>query len=192
MSPDPEVGGAACPLPPAPLALGGRGERREALRAFRGTGGFALLSAIAILVLLSTLAGYLARIGALSQIGAALDIQGSRAYHAARAGVEWGLYQVLDPSNATVVAPGSGTWPNLPTCPAATTLTLEGFSVAVTCTAYGPYYESGNSHTSQLYTITATATSGTVGNGGYAERQLSATVSKCRATDGSAPSYACP
>lgn len=154
--------------------------------------GFALLSAIAILVLLSVLGAYLARIAALSQIGAAQDILGSRAYHAARAGVEWGLYQVLDPSNGTVVAPGSASWPNLPACPAATTLSVEGFSVAVSCTAYGPYYESGNTRTSRLYTIMATASSGTVGKAGYVERALSATVSKCRATDGAAPSYACP
>ncbi len=158
----------------------------------RGMGGFALLSAIAILVLLSVLGAYLARIAALSQIGATQDILGSRAYHAARAGLEWGLYQVLDPTDATVVAPGSGSWPNLPACPAATTLNLEGFSVAVACTAYGPYYESGSTRSSRLYAITATATSGTVGRAGYTERQLSATVSKCRATDGSAPSYACP
>lgn len=158
----------------------------------RRTSGFALLSAIAILVLLSVLGAYLARIAALSQIGATQDILGSRAYHAARAGLEWGLYQVLDPTDATVVAPGSGTWPNLPACPAAGTLSLEGFSVAVACTAYGPYYESGSTRTSRLYAITATATSGTVGRAGYTERQLSATVSKCRATDGAAPSYACP
>lgn len=154
--------------------------------------GFALLSAIAILVLLSALAAYLARIAAMSQIGAAQDVLGSRAYHAARTGVEWGLYQVLDPTNTTVVAPGSGLWPNLPACPAATTLSLEGFSVAVSCTAYGPYYESGSTRTSRLYTISATASSGTLGTAGYVERALSATVSKCRATDGSAPSYACP
>jgi hypothetical protein len=68
--------------------------------------------------------------------GSAIDVQGVRAYQAARAGIEWGLYQQLPvqranpPTYATCAAVfgTSGTF----TFPLAAT-TLQGFTVTVTC-----------------------------------------------------------
>ena len=157
-----------------------------------------MVTAIFILVVLAALGAFVVNISTTQQLTSAQDLQGSRAYHAARAGIEWGIYQVLDPTNATVTAmvPPYGTgaqpWPNMPSCPASpTTLSIEGYSVAVTCAVSVPYYEYGNIHTIVIYTLTATATSGTIGTPGYSERQLQATVSKCRTTDGVGPSYGC-
>ncbi|MDP3037632.1 MAG: hypothetical protein Q8N07_07865, partial [Rhodocyclaceae bacterium] len=56
--------------------------------------GFAIVSAIFILVVLAALGAFILNISSSQQIGSALDVQGVRAYQAARAGVEWGLYQV--------------------------------------------------------------------------------------------------
>ena len=71
----------------------------ERQMAAAGERGFALVSAIFLLVILVSLAAFLVNISTSQSITSAQDVQGSRAYHAARAGADWGLYQVLDPIN---------------------------------------------------------------------------------------------
>ena len=66
--------------------------------------GFVLPSAIFLLVILAALAAFLVNISTTQNMTSAQDIQGARAYHAARAGVEWGLYQVLVPAAAACAA----------------------------------------------------------------------------------------
>jgi MSHA biogenesis protein MshP len=167
------------------------------------SGGFAIVAAIFLLVVLAALGAAMLAISNSQQIASALDLQGARAYQAAQAGLEWGLYQVLDPANATVVAPGTATWPHMPDCPGATTLTIEGFSVDVACTRYpggaagatGPpvYAESGSKRSTVVYEVTATAhAGGAVGSLGYIERVATAAVSKCRWEDSSLAPYDCP
>ena len=56
--------------------------------------GFAIVSAIFILVVLAALGAFILNISTSQHIGSALDVQGIRAYQAARAGIEWGLYRV--------------------------------------------------------------------------------------------------
>lgn len=56
--------------------------------------GFAIVSAIFILVVLAALGAFIVNVSTSQHIGSALDVQGVRAYHAARAGIEWGLYRV--------------------------------------------------------------------------------------------------
>ncbi len=157
-----------------------------------GQRGFTMVSAIFILLVLAALGVFIANISATQQLTSAQDLQGARAYQAARAGIEWGIYQVLDPANATVVAPGSATWPNLPSCLASpTNLEIEGFSVSVECMRSATYNENGNVRSIAIYSLTATASSGVRGTPGRIERQLQATISKCRTTEGTAPSYGC-
>ena len=160
--------------------------------------GFVLPSAIFLLVILAALAAFLVNISTTQSMTSAQDVQGARAYQAARAGIEWGLYQVLDPTNATValmVAPyGTGAlpWPNMPGCPAATTLLIEGFSVAVSCAASPVYFEAGDTRRIGVYRLVAMATQGVFATATYVEREVAVTVSKCRALDGVAPGYECP
>ncbi len=163
--------------------------------------GFTIVSAIFLLVVLASLGAFIVNISTTQSITSAQDLQGSRAYHAARAGLEWGLYQVLDPLNTTVVLPASPSWPNMPDCPADTTMIVEGFSVSVRCVRFpsgaagpgGPpvYNEAGAGRSIVVYELTATASSGAVGSMGFVERSVSATVNKCRAADGAAPLYEC-
>lgn len=155
--------------------------------------GFVLPSAIFLLVILATLAAFLVRISTTQSAASAQDIQGARAYQAARAGIEWGVYQVLDPLNASVVAPTDAAWPNMPGCPGGV-LAIEGFSVAVSCNPAVPqdYLEAGNSRSIRVYRLVATASLGAVGAANYVERQIQVTVSKCRARDAAAPGYECP
>jgi MSHA biogenesis protein MshP len=58
----------------------------------RNSGGFALISAIFLIVILAALAVFIAAMSIHQQAGHTADLQGLRAYQAARAGIEWGLY----------------------------------------------------------------------------------------------------
>ena len=154
--------------------------------------GFALPSAIFLLVILAGLAAFMVTFSSTQSITSAQDVQGARAYHAARSGTEWGLYKVLDPTNATVVAPGAATWPNMPACPDATVLPIEGFNVTVSCSS-SDYTEAGTTRSIRVFHLRSTASVGVVGTLGFVERRVEIAVSKCRALDGApADYYACP
>lgn len=125
--------------------------------------GFAIVSAIFILVVLAALGAFVVNISTNQQIGSVLDVQGVRTYQAAKVGIEWGLYRIQATSaynfsyGTPVVAVGSAN-PNLRACPAATTSftpsapTLSGFTVTVTCTA-----TPGTNNGPTVYTLTSTA-----------------------------------
>lgn len=106
--------------------------------------GFALVSAIFILVVLAALGAFIVNISTSQHIGSALDVQGVRAYHAARAGIEWGVYQVqataaydfgytppYNPNDRR--CPGGGISSTDSFTPAAPT--MAAFVVTVTCAA---------------------------------------------------------
>ncbi|PKO45077.1 MAG: hypothetical protein CVU29_09185 [Betaproteobacteria bacterium HGW-Betaproteobacteria-22] len=141
--------------------------------------GFLLPAAIFLLVILAALGAYALNISSVQQATSTQDVQGSRAYQAAHAGIEWGIYQVLDPGTA-----------NLVNCPAATNLNIDGYNVAVSCSQSADFNEQGTGHTIRVYELTSTATSGVAGTISYSERQLQATLSKCRGTD-IVPAYQC-
>jgi len=142
--------------------------------------GFLLPAAIFILVILAALGAYALNITSIQQSTSTQDVQGSRAYQAARAGVEWAAYQVLSPGTTT-----------LANCPASPTiLTIDSFSVVVSCSKFANYSEQGSDHTIAMYDIISTASLGTTGTLNYIERQIQLTLSKCLGTDAS-PNYQC-
>lgn len=96
--------------------------------------GFAIVTAIFLLVVLAALGAFIVTVSTTQHVGAALDIQGVRAYHAARAGVEWGIYRIRVDGVGCASAPASTTLPAL-TFPASAT-TLQGFAVTVVCSTY--------------------------------------------------------
>ncbi|MGK5037733.1 pilus assembly PilX family protein [Janthinobacterium sp. LB3P118] len=55
--------------------------------------GFSIVTAIFLLVVLSALGVALLSISTMQHAESALDVQGARAYQAARAGMEWGVYR---------------------------------------------------------------------------------------------------
>ena len=126
--------------------------------------GFAIVSAIFILVVLGALGAFIVNISTNQQTGSALDIQGVRAYQAARAGIEWGIYQVqATPAynfsyGTPAVAVGSAN-PNTRLCPASPTSfvpaapALAGFTVTVTCIATVDLVNGGPT----VYTLQSTA-----------------------------------
>lgn len=121
--------------------------------------GLSIISAIFMLLLMAALGAFMLTFSSVQHITQAQDIQGSRAYWAADAGIQWGAYRVLHDNACS-----------------STTLTVADFPVTVTCSLSGPYAEGGG--TVNVYHITATASQGTLGSVGYVERQLQATVGK--------------
>jgi MSHA biogenesis protein MshP len=136
----------------------------------RAESGFVLPTAIFLLVVLAALGGYMVSLSRTSQISSALDIQGGRAYQAARAGLEWAAWQVVDPQNLQ---------PSPTPCPASTTLTLTGtlagFEVEVSCDRT---LTTDGADAVAIYQITSTATSGLFGEMDYVDRQIQASFSK--------------
>lgn len=59
--------------------------------------GFVIVSAVVIVVLLALFGVAMALMGSLQQRQSALDLDTSRAYQAAKTGIDWGLYQVQTP-----------------------------------------------------------------------------------------------
>lgn len=140
-------------------------------RAYGRTGGFSIVSAIFLLVTMTVLGVALLRFTTVQQLGFAQDVQGAKAYRAARAGVEWGLYRLLRQGSCEANA---ANLPQLGGSGAALGGALAGFSVVVHCTASGPYQESGIA--TNIYTIVSTASSGAAGTTAYVERQVSVTL----------------
>ncbi|MEB0134703.1 pilus assembly PilX N-terminal domain-containing protein [Actimicrobium sp. CCC2.4] len=127
--------------------------------------GFALISAIFLLVVLSGLGVFIVTLSGVQNVTSTQDLQGARAYQAARAGFEWSAYQVLQntrcATSSTLDLPG---------------ITLAGLSVLVQCAART--YEEGT-RAITIYQITSTATFGVAGTTTYVERQLAAAIETC-------------
>ena len=141
------------------------------------TGGFSLISAIFLLVVVTLLGAYVATLSTNQHIAEALDVEGARAYQAARTGVEWGAWQVLQAAaggfrtscdGASYAAPISQPLAGLAG-------TLSGFTVNVQCGSAATTEAGANV---RVYRFTVTASKGTLGSLFYVERQLQAVISR--------------
>jgi MSHA biogenesis protein MshP len=129
---------------------------RLAHPAQRTAGGFAAVAAIFLVLVFAAMAAYMLTFSNTAQITSTQDLQSSRAYWAARAGLEWGMARA-----GTTNAAGLVGCPTLPS-----PLTIEGFTVKVTCTI--------NTYTeASILRITSIATlGGNPGAIGYVERSI--------------------
>lgn len=130
-----------------------RHRRHITVRAQRGLG---MVAAIVVLVMMAVLAAAITRLTWTQQISSAQDIMGARAFQAANAGTEWGMYQAL-----------KGSWMGT-NCTGSQTLDLTssmGFKVTVTCTTQATAFNegqdsNGNNLPVRLYVIDAVACNG--------------------------------
>ncbi|HEV7913920.1 MAG TPA: hypothetical protein VGP22_09140, partial [Albitalea sp.] len=126
--------------------------------------GFAIASAVFLVVVLALLGTMIVSLSVNQQVGSARDLAGTQAYYAAKAGIDWGVYRVLQGG----------------TCAATSTSGLggsaTGFSVQLACTAFPVATDEAGVNVT-VYQITATASRGTVGSLDHVERQLQAVVS---------------
>lgn len=139
--------------------------------------GFSLIGAIFVLVVLALIGAFMITIGTVQQTTVSQAVQASRASHAARSGIEWGIAQALNAATRAATC-GAPPPPNPTTAPAATTLTLsgpglDGFTVAVTCN-YSRHQET--SECFNVYRITARAQSGAFGEPHYVSRDIETRV----------------
>jgi MSHA biogenesis protein MshP len=115
--------------------------------------GFAAVAAVFLVVALAAIGGAMLSLSNAQHLTHAQDVQGTRAYWAARAGLEWGVGIVMQ--NNACQAP-------------ITNLLIEGFNVAVTCSS-DTYVDSGNR---VIYQFRATAAAGNI------ERSVSAAMER--------------
>lgn len=120
--------------------------------------GFSIVTAIFILLVLAVLGVFMVTLSGVQSRTSLWALQGARAYHAARSGLEWGGSQAVV-NNA---------------CNASSTLTVNGFTVTLGCQAEGPFTEGGQSYF--VYRLSSLAEWGSYGNNMYVSRQLSSRV----------------
>lgn len=136
--------------------------------------GFAILTAIFILVVLAALGAFILGVSSGQQIGSALDVVSARAYQAARAGVEWGLYKQLQSASCTAgptsFTPAGSTFAGLTVSVTCSSVTDGGVTVyTLTSTACNQRGADGNCP------CTASAPSSCTAGSSYVERRLTVT-----------------
>ncbi|MBK6908240.1 MAG: hypothetical protein IPH08_14640 [Rhodocyclaceae bacterium] len=127
--------------------------------------GFGIIAAIVILVIFAGLSAFIVSMSSSQHVGSALDVQGTNAYLAANAGLEWGKFQTSTAS-----------------CAASTPLTINSFTVTVTCSVQntGSAMEAG---LGTIYSLTSTACTSSpcpsVAPGAtYLERRITAVIER--------------
>ncbi len=128
--------------------------------------GFAAIAAIFLIVVLAALGGFMLTFSNAQQLTAVQDMHGSRAYWAARAGLEWGIGAVGALPYSTAICPTSPT-----------ELTVDTFKVVVTC-SLRVYNEIGSDKKIFTFLSVASFPSSDVGQIGYVERSLSASIER--------------
>lgn len=130
--------------------------------------GFAAVAAIFLVVLLAALGGFMLTFSNSQQLTSAQDVQGVRAYWAARAGLEWANVNILA---TPAVCPNTTKTQMAGTVPA----TVSGFNLAVFCTR-SSYSEGGNNFF--IFLVESKASTGTVGSIGFIERSVSSSLER--------------
>jgi len=131
--------------------------------------GFSIIMAIFILIVLSLLGSYMVKLSGVQHATAVSAIQGARAYYAARAGIEWGIAQLL----------------NNDSCAASSALTINNFAISVDCSDQGIIYNEGDLNSNgvadddfYIYKIKSTASYSNFTSPNYVYRHLEITVKK--------------
>ena len=127
--------------------------------------GFALISALFVVIVLATLGGYMVKISGVQNTVPVSALQGERAFNAARSGIEWASYIIRNAPNPpaacsnlngnTISFSGAG---------------LVNFSTLVNCTLTN--HTEGSIGNFGIITLVATARSGSFGDPDYVERVI--------------------
>jgi MSHA biogenesis protein MshP len=128
-------------------------------------GGFGMITAIVILVILAALAAAITSFGTAQHTTSAQDIMATKAWQAAKAGNEWGLYQAIKDQDWGAAGTKCSSGSQNRTLDLTTDPDV-GFTVQVCCvlSSYDEGQDSGTppgtpptTHTAGFYTITAVA-----------------------------------
>lgn len=121
--------------------------------------GFTLISALFVLVVVSSLGVYMATLSTGQQFGSALTVRAAQATYAAKSGMELLRYQI-------------GLGADCSTLPSA--LTIDGYSIALDQCASQSVTEGTTSYA--VFDLILTASVGTFGDPAFASHRLSAVV----------------
>ena len=131
-----------------------------------------MISAIFLLIVIAALGVFSVTLSTTQHQSALLDVMGSRAYQAARAGIEWGAYQVL-PASAGSFASTCRTIGSSSSAISPLSGTLANLTVTVDCVA--------TSHTEGVstvwgYQLAASAAQGIPNTFNYVERNAASDI----------------
>ena len=131
------------------------------MKGFRASArGFSLITTLFLLVVVSSLAGYLVNLSIAQQYSTSMTTNSLRGRHAALSGLEWVAYRI---ANVAV---------SCPTIP--TNLTIEGFDVVVTSCTQTNVTEGLSSYS--LFDVTVRAERGSFGDTDYVNHAIRATL----------------
>ena len=125
--------------------------------------GFAAVAAIFLVVLLAALGAFMVTFSNSQQLSSAQDVQGTRAYWAASAGLEWAIVNI-----AVCTNPASTPMAGAPA-------TINNYTMVISC-SFSTYTDAGN--TVNIFLIASNASVGTVGAVGFIERNVSASLER--------------
>jgi MSHA biogenesis protein MshP len=135
--------------------------------------GFSLITAVFLLVVLASLGALMVPFVTTQQQSSAVDVIGAQMNQAARAGIEWGAYQVLQKGSSGCFS--SPATPSLyGTILSSVSNTVTPVTVTVSCTATSAIPDNET-----IYAIAASAVlnnAATVGSTNYIERDMLATI----------------
>lgn len=122
---------------------------------YRRQGGFALVAAIFLMVVLGATAAFLVNITGVQRESNNLSLLSTGAYYAARSGLDWGIYRVVE-------SPGI--------CPSTLgsigSFSIGIYAVQIDCVGSGDFYQ-----------ISVLASHGSFGQRDFVSRQLMSTLS---------------
>jgi MSHA biogenesis protein MshP len=148
-----------------------------------GQNGFAAIAAIFLVVILAALGSFMLTFSNTQQLTSAQDLQGSRAYWAAHAGLEWAIGSV-----AASPGPAGTTEPICPTSPTTVGTNFDGGLTVVATCQRAVYIEGATAANRFIFQFSsdATTTGGSPGSVGYIQRSVSASM-ECVRNDPVAP-----
>lgn len=119
--------------------------------------GFAIVSAIFLLVALAALGAFMISFSNTQHLTSAQDVQGSRAYWAAKGGIQWAAGWIAVNRNC----PGQPAF-------------ADGFNVNIVCRANA--YTEGTTNRTVFWLQSTASAGGAVGSAAYVERQVQAFI----------------
>ncbi len=152
--------------------------------------GLGTITAIVVLVVLAGLGAAIASLTQMANLNQSLDVLGSRALMAARAGVEWQSWLILNPEDTNpAVAPFTTPY----ACPSTQSQSFSGldeFNVSVTCSMVNPTEDTNAIRIYKLVSVACNKPSGGIcpntsaPTGTYVERSVTVLIETCRQASG--------
>ena len=129
--------------------------------------GFAIVSAIFLLVVLAGIMAYMVTLTGVQHATSLMSTQGERAHYAARSGIEWAISDLVNRNGAGLNCGPGAVVLNL------TQGALAGFAVTIQCSSTAV---TEGTTTYNFHALKAFAVVGSAGQPGFAQRQLEVSV----------------